>query len=806
MTLTTLRRSIRSLKRSPMYFAMSTVSLAIGLGLCTATFLFIDSIRNPHLPYANVDRLYFAELRLGNQRTAPSLAELQRSVTNLPAFDGVATRAAARQSVSIHGRSQYLLVIRTTANFFGLVGIAPRLGRLPNAEEARTERAVVVTQALWRDVFADATEIGDARLMIGDRSYAVVGVLPRGAELSFGGDLFLPFASEAALDTLTQRGTPGHEDDIGSSGVVVKLRPRVTRRSLEAQLASVAAGLTSRHLTPGTGAPAYVLRLRSIRPRPVNTGGLGVLIVLIGAGVLAIAATNVAALSLARGLTRRRDYALRIALGASRSAIAVEVLAEIGVVATIGAAGGAAVAPALIGALTHIVPAEFAAQWFSVPEFGVRFFGFACAALVTATAIAGAAPAWRASRVNPADPLKDSAGTTTGRSKQEFRILVISELAVSMVLLMLASLMALSVRNIASYQFGYDARHLLSASAYIPFTKDTTDRPDRIQARIASLERVKAVDGVVSAATMSGVPVPDGEMTSEATRPGDRPMHIAVATNVSAGFFATLGVQLSTGRDFLDGDSQHGNAVILSKRAAAQLFPRSDAVGRMVKFGGEHSTRWLRVVGVAPDVELWFRNPDGIEPDPPVYVSLEQHNFDGWMFAIRPRSDDPRIPLAVQAALRDVMPPGGTSRVSSWVENFETQIRGATFFARLFGFIATTAMLLGAAGLFSVLSYAVSQRMREFAVRSALGATQRDLLKVVLAYALEMSLAGTAIGALLSFWASAGVSGLLYGVKNTDPVSLVVAELTLLAITMAAAAIPAVRATRADPVEVLRAA
>ena len=179
------------------------------------------------------------------------------------------------------------------------------------AEEARTERAVVVTQAIWHDAFADAAEIGDARLMIAARSYAVVGVLPRGAELSFGGDLFLPFASGAALDTLTQRSTPGHQDYIGSSGVVVKLRHGVTPRSLDAQLASAANGLTSRHVTQGTDAPAYVLQLRSIRPRPVNTGEFGILIVLIGAGVLAIAATNVAALSLARGLTRRRDHALR---------------------------------------------------------------------------------------------------------------------------------------------------------------------------------------------------------------------------------------------------------------------------------------------------------------------------------------------------------------------------------------------------------------------------------------------------------------------------------------------------------------
>jgi ABC-type lipoprotein release transport system permease subunit len=224
----------------------------------------------------------------------------------------------------------------------------------------------------------------------------------------------------------------------------------------------------------------------------------------------------------------------------------------------------------------------------------------------------------------------------------------------------------------------------------------------------------------------------------------------------------------------------------------------------MVSWGN----KWLPVVGVVPTIETsrGARRPDGRDPDPPVYVSLTRTTIDGWGIAIRPRRDDPKLALALQATLHDALPPKASARVAPWLEGRDQQVRFYNFFAELFGFIATAAMVLGAAGLFSVLSYAVSQRMREFAVRSALGATQRDLLKVVLTYALEMSLAGTAIGALLSFWASAGVSTYLWGVKNTDPVSLVVAELILVAITMAAAMVPALRAARANPVEVLRAA
>jgi predicted permease len=810
----TLRRTLRSLKRSPVYFATATISLAIGLGLCTASFLFIDSIQHPHLPYADIDRLYFPLLRLGNQRTPPSLGELQRSIRLLPAIEKVAVTASGREDVAM-GISGNRMVTRFSPNFFDLIGIRPRLGRLPNAEEARTQTGALVSQTVWHDEFHNAKAVDGARLKVGDHIYSVVGVLPRGADRSFAGDVWLPLASDVDLESITQAGglSVGGIEWTGTAGLVVKLGDHVSAPEIEAQLATVAADLTRRFGVASAHAPAYRLQLRSIRPRQQGVSDFELLMLLIGIGVLAIAATNVAALSLARGLTRKRDYALRIALGASRTAIAGEVLTEVGVISAVGALGGMVIAVALIGLMTSIVPEELAATWYVVPQFSLRLFGFVAAALVTAVVLAGALPAWRASRVNPSDPLKDSAGTTTGRSKQEFRILIIGELAISMVLLMLASLMALSMRNLSNYEFGFDARHLLSANVYMPFDKKDTSlasRIVRVAARQASLDRMRASDGVVSAATINAVSVPDWEMRSEAMMPADPAMVVNIAFAVSSSFFSTLGIQIVQGRDFLDGDADQGGTVILSTRAARVLFPRGGAIGHMVKFGGDHSPRWLPVVGVVRDFELSLngvRSPNAIDPPPPVYVSVSNKGtyFDGWGIAIRPRSDDPKIALALQATLRDALPPNASSRVASWVEEYNREIRYKAFFAQLFAFIATAAMLLGAAGLFSVLSYAVSQRMREFAVRSALGASRRDLLNVVMRYALEMSLAGTAIGALLSFWASTGVSSYLWGVKNTDPVSLVVAELTLLIITMAAALIPAIRATRADPVEVLRA-
>ena len=413
-----LRRTLRSLKRSPIYFATATLSLALGLGLSTASFLFIDSLEHPHLPYADVDRIDFVYLRLGNQRTPPSLAELQRSVMRLPAIEQAAITSGKFENVTVDGDETAHLVTRASPAFFKLIGIRAELGRLPNAEEIRTASAAVVTQDVWRRMYGGTKKIGDARMQVEGKLVNVVGVLPRGTDLSFPGDVWLPFEAESDLESLTESGGMGASAYFGSAMLIVKVRADQSGSALGAQLTSAAGDLTKRFVAAGSNAPGYDLQLRSIRPRPMRTDEFGILMLMIGIGVLVIAATNVAALALARGLTRKRDYALRIALGASRAAIAIEVLAEIGMIAFVGAAGGVLSALAMIGALTHIVPEEMAAHWYVVPEFSMRLLGFAAAALVGTIVVAGAIPAWRASRVNPADPLKEApARPPAGRDK-----------------------------------------------------------------------------------------------------------------------------------------------------------------------------------------------------------------------------------------------------------------------------------------------------------------------------------------------------------------------------------------------------
>jgi putative ABC transport system permease protein len=787
----TLARTLRSLRHSPGYVGVAALSLALGLGLSTATYAIMDSMMHPQIPLADVDRLFRERLRLGDQKHPPPIAEQMQALRTLPGVERVGVMASQQKRVVVGGADRYQFLSRMTPDFFAVLGVRAKMGRLPTDEEARTQSVVVLTASSWRQLFPQLATLEGAVITIDNRTYPVVGVLPAGIERIMQGGIWLPLTSLVELDQLRW------------PMILVKLRRGTDSIAVRPQLAVIAAHFTTDHASPGV--PPYELQLHGVRPTPPNLrdNELALLMVGIAVGVLAIACANVAALSLARGLTRRRDHAVRIALGASRLAIGGEVLAEISVIAALGAAGGLLLAFALVGVLTHIVPEELTWAGYFLPELSLRVFVLTALTLLAGIAIAGGIPAWRASRANPADPLKDNAGTTTGRSRMEFKVLVIGELAISMALLMLASLMTLSTRNILNYEFGFDARRLLSANVMWSSRDSLTDKR-KAEILEASLRRVQAMPGVVSVSTETGGGLDGGEVTSDAGREAD-PLRLKNYVEVGAGFFATIGVPVIEGRDFSEGDRAAG-AIILSQRAAHLLFPHGRALGRMVKLGGERSTRpWLPVIGIARDVKL------GLSPDPNagadtlVYASTPNRSLDYERIVIRPARTDPALSLAILAALRDGLPPRSLPEVTPFIGYYDQMVRMHVFFDRLFSFLGTAALLLGAAGLFSVMSYAVGQRLREFAVRQALGATPRDVLRLVLRSGFELALGGTAIGALLSFWASAGVSAALFGVKNTDPISLVVAEGTLLLVTMLASLVPAIRAMRADPVEVLRA-
>lgn len=792
--LTTVGRVIRTLHRSPVFAAVAVLSLAAGIGLSTATFAIVDSMARPKIPIADVDRLFREDLRFGNQKNGPSILAQVRGLEALPGIERVGVSTGGfNVAVSANDAQTWLGVQTTTPDFFATLGVAPAIGRLPSGEEIRQQSAVVLTNSAWRRLFPKRVAIDGARVTIADREYAVVGVLGAGFETLTYGDVWIPAASAADLEGLTY------------PTIIAKLRVGVDSISIRPQLAALAASFTAAYVAHG--APAYQIRLRGMRPKPPSfrDNELALLMAGIAIGVLAIACTNVSALALARGLSRRRDHALRVALGASRLAIGGEVLSEIAVLGIFGAILGFMVAAALIGTLTHMVPEDLMQRGYFVPELNPRVFALTSLTLFAGILVAGALPAWRASRTSPSSVLKDNAGTTTGRSRNEFKVLVMGELAIAMVLLMLASLLTLSVRNLVNYDFGFDAHRVLLARVNMPRARDSTSTDQRVALLESSVQRVAAMPGVAAVSTRGSGRLEGDQVTSDDSR-NAAPLHLKMGfVEAGAGFFATLGAAPVAGRDFQQGDAVRG-AVVLSKHAARLLFPHGDAIGRMVKLGGERSTRaWLPVIGVAPDVRLGLYGDDPGARDTVVYAMTTRHSFDNSDLVIRQTGDAPALAVAIRRTLRDRLPAHATADVVAFAINLASMVRAHRFYDRVFSFLSAASLILAAGGLFSVLSYAVGQRLREFAVRQALGASPTQVLRLVMRSAFELALGGTAFGALLSFWASAGVSGALWGVKNTDPLSLVIAELTLLAVTMLASLIPAYRAMKADPVEVLRA-
>ncbi|HEY5219607.1 MAG TPA: FtsX-like permease family protein, partial [Gemmatimonadaceae bacterium] len=418
---------------------------------------------------------------------------------------------------------------------------------------------------------------------------------------------------------------------------------------------------------------------------------------------------------------------------------------------------------------------------------------------------------WRASRVSPADPLKDQAGTTTGRSRNELRLLVISELAVAMVLLMLTSLVALSTRNMLRFDYGFDDSVLLTIQAMTaPGGPDST-WASALHFENQLVQRLRTVPGVAAASLGGNGVFEDDQIATDET--GNVPLPRKMMYQIAGpGFFATAGIPLIKGRDVTEGDGAGNGAIVLSQSAARLLFPHGGAIGRMVKLGPVHTNEpWIPVVGIAKDVNL------GMSDDPTdllnIYAELPSSAFPklgesptvlGLDILARAPHPSAELVHTIERDLQDALPADAGVRVSTWTSYRASIVRQNRFFERLLSMLSFSSLILGALGLFSVMSYSVGQRMREFAVRQALGATPRNIVRVVLTGAFELALGGTAIGALLSFWASAGISSQLFAVKNTDPVSLVIAEATLLIVAMVAAMVPAVRAMRADPVEILR--
>lgn len=801
----TARRTSRSLRRAPGFVAIATLSLGAALGLSTSVFALIDSMRHPESPYTKVDQLYTIQLSL-SFRYGPSRPDVEEAIAGLR---GIAARASARyefDQVEFNDGGERRGIFYTRGDFFGVLGVRPRIGRLWTEDDRSRGDVAIVTDALWRRRFGNRDRVDGATLSVGDNQYKVIAVMPPRTELTgtmYGQDIWIP---DKALDTASTI-TPVVRITGGSADTAL----------VNSQLKALCKRWTAQFLTPRQ--QPFAARLITLRPDPLELKDYHLAMIGAAICVLLIACANVAALMLARGMVRARDYALRLALGAGRSEIAREVIVEVGVLAVVGCVAGALIATWAVGVITRATPIELRWQGFVQPQWSIRVFATSAFAVLVSIGVSAGFPAWQASRTDPAGPLKENSGGAIGRAGTRFRWIVMAELALAMTLVMGTSLMLKSSVRMAAYDFGYDARILSTVDASIgrniffngnryQFNTDTLSDAAKIQLNAEILARLRSIPGVESAVKFTGCGMKTGALTSDRTVEGGAAAYVLKHCNAtSAGLFHTLGIRVVAGRDFIEGDDARG-AVILSERTAHKLYPHESAVGRLVKLGNDTSKApWIPIVGVVRDHELYLNPFPEAGPDTSgqVYAMLASARTDLGQIIIRPARGATGVELAAWHVLRTSMPPHSIWHVKSWVESYTDTLRGEQFLSLLFGLLGMVSLALGAAGLFSVISYIAGQRNREFAVRVALGATKQNVLSLVMKEALIMALGGTAVGAGLGMWAGFLLWNRMWGVYPVDAQALIAGETTLLLVTMLACLAPALRATRANPVDVLRA-
>ena len=793
MELRDFRYALRSLKKSPGFVAVAVLSLGLGLGLVTTMFALLDAVTNPYVPYRDADRLYQVSWRWHPRLHIDAFDVYTQVRDRTHSFEAVlpvvAWLGASLDSSADQGAIRAAMV---SGRFFSVLGVRTPLGRTLTSADADRQVAVV-SDALWRKAFSGRRSLSGASINFNRSVYSVVGVMPRGMTFPYDAGVWVPMSDS------TERTGAG----LRNFSALVKLKSGVSLARADTELAALARQLTVRY--NAAGAPFYIVLL-PVRDDPMHLGDVHFAMLGASLAVLLIACANLANLMLARGLSKRREVALRLAVGASRGAVVWQMFTECVVITVAGALVGLAASVWGTQILATRVPADL--WWLGVvlPQLSWRVFVLSALAAAGSAVLFGLIPAIRvANAVSLDEPLKDGAGTT-GRLRHRYSALAVTEVALALALLMGAGLLLKVVRHLSTYDYNFPARKLLQGWVWRPGL-DSVTAPQRLAFQLSVVDGVRRVAGVADVATASNAWAPGGAVTAELTADSNRIVSLLSYPVVTPSFLRAMGLPVLQGRDFTDGDLAGNGAVILNTAAAALLYPRQDAVGHMLKLGGAAATApWVRIVGVCRTALILSDSRDlaSAHANPEVYVVRAASVGVQTRLVIRAAGDPAKLAVAVSRSLRSVAPRGNYG-VYPLLYGYDAALQSRTFLAQLFASMGSFALVLAAVGMYGVLGYAVSRRIREFAVRLALGAQPSDLLKSVLHDGLVMALAGTGLGAFIALRSAFLLENFLEDVYPTDVGTLVVAEAVLIAVTIVACLAPALRAMRADPIEILRA-
>jgi putative ABC transport system permease protein len=802
-----LRYAIRSLRKHPAFTAVVLATLVLGIGANAAIFSVVNAVLLKPLPYRDADRLMVVWGNLhrpGVNEIPTSAGEFVDYRNRSHAFEQLAAYDTIDVNLTGSGEPELIQGAVITASLFPALGASAHVGRTLVAadEQPGGEQVVVIAHALWQRRFGGDPAVAGRRVILDGRPAQIVGVMPAAFQFPDAAiEMWKPIVFDAEALSDNNRGSHGYT-------TIARLKAGVTRSQAEADLAVVTATFKAEH--PGNYRTGFSTSLRPLRDEIVGDTARPLLVLLAAVAlVLLIACANVANLLLARATSRRKEMALRMALGASRGRLVRQLVTESVLIAATGGLLGLAVASWGVDLLVAAAPDTIP----RLREVGVdaRVAAFTAIISLATGLLFGLAPALRASRAALNDTLKDGVhGGGHAMHGRAGRLLVVSEVALSLVLLIAAGLLMRSFARVHLVAPGFDSANVLTMRVALPESRYTTFQNgdaffDNLFAALRASPGVRAV-AAANALPFSGV---GGSRTFHIQ--GRAPKRLEDQPEeqlriVSDGYFEAMKIPVKNGREFTARDTVAAPRVaVVNEALARKHWPDDSPIGKRVAFSQDEPL-WYEIVGVVGNVK--HRGLDATDR-PELYVPYRQPLFAGW--TVRPMYVAVRTagePLAIASEVRRLVARLDRDQPISDVRTMDARIgrslSGRRFNTILLGAFAALALTLAAVGIYGIVAYSVTERTHEIGLRLALGAQRRDVLAMIVRQGMSMTIAGSVVGVAAALALTRVMSSLLFDISASDPLTFTTIPLLLAAVAFVACYVPARRATRVDPLVALR--
>ncbi|HUF48673.1 MAG TPA: ABC transporter permease [Vicinamibacterales bacterium] len=794
-----LRYSLRTFRRRPGFTAVVLVTLALGIGANTAIFSVVEAVLLRPLPYPDADRIvriYETNRRVDFVRGVTTPFNFDVWERDARAFLNLAAMRSTPATLTGAGEPARVTVHRVMPSFFEIMGRAPAIGRPLSVEDAETERPVVVlSHALWESRFESDPDIAGRTVVLDDQAFTIVGVMPADFRFPVRPDLYRPLAL-----------SPASRQAMGSYylGVVAKLAPGVTVEQAQAEMDAIAGRLEARYPQQRADRGAAVLGLREdLTERVADSLRLLQGVVLF---VLLIACANVANLGIAGASARRREISIRAAMGAGRARLVRQWLTEHVTLALAGSALGVLLAIWIVRALVAIAPAGLLPDG-AVPGLNGTVLTFTFVLALATGLVAGVAPAWLYSGRDAIEAIKDSGASTAGTARRSQRWLraglVATEVALALVLVTGSLLLVRSFTRLVSQDPGFETRQLLTAQVTLPAAR--YDSPEAQRSFWTTLfERLDGLPGVVAAAGSTALPFSNWQWQTwfELDGPAIEGSDSSAGTRtVTPGYFSSLGIPITQGRDFTDADRSTAEPVVVVNEAFARQFISGNPVGRRLRTERPGSpARWATIVGGAASARHG-RLDEGHEPE--IYRPLQQSSANLLILAIRTAGEPAAVAPLVRDAVHTIDRLLPVQAVRTMDEAIGLTTARRNFDLRLVTIFALLAGALALAGVYGVMSFVAGLRLREAGIRLALGASPSQVQRLVVRQGAVPVAIGIAAGLVAAVLLGDLLKEQLFEIQPDDPVTLAAAAAGFLAVGLIASWLPARRAARTDPTVIL---